>query len=99
MRGAVMKKLTSKEKEQLLTMLDRQSTEQDKKRRRYRNHRAMVNSSRYAGDAVKRLEKLEKKHDQTQRYVAKRSELKVIHLTPGEKRELETKIQEAMPQR
>lgn len=91
-----MKKLTSEEKEQIETMLKQQDTEQDKKRRRYRNYKASIHSSRYSGGAGERLGKLEKKHEKTQNIVAKHSQLKTIHLTAGEKKELEAKIQAAM---
>ena len=91
-----MRELTSEEKEQLQTMLDRQSVEQKKKRRNYRNYKSVIHSSRYSGNAEERLEKLENKHDKTQRQVAKHSELKVIQLTEEEKRRLKAKIQEAM---
>jgi len=91
-----MKKLTLEEKEQIQTMLKQQDTEQDKKRRRYRNHKANIHSSRYSGGAEERLGKLEKKHEKTQNIVAKHSQLKTIHLTERQKRELESKIRDAV---
>lgn len=91
-----MKKLTPKEKQQLQAVFDRQSMEQDKKRRRYRKYKSSIRASRYSGNAEERLEKLEKKHEKTERTVAKHSELKVIRLTEKEKRELEAKIQETI---
>lgn len=77
-------------------MLDRQSVEQKKKHRRYRNYKSVIHASRYSGNAEERLEKLESKHDKTQRQVSKHSELKTIKLTGAEKRRLEAKIREAM---
>ncbi len=91
-----MKKLTTEEKEQIRTMLEQQDAEQHKKRRRYRNYKANIHSSRYPGDAEERLGKLEKKHEKTQHAVAKHSQLKTVHLTEREKKELAAKIREAM---
>ena len=93
---ATMMELTREEKEQLQAMLNRRSMEQKKKLRRYRKYKSVIHSSRYSGNAEERLEKLENKHNKTQRQVAKHSELKVIHLTAEEKRSLEAKIREAM---
>ncbi len=91
-----MKKLTTEEKERIRTMLEQQDAEQHKKRRRYRNYKATIHSSRYSGNAEKRIEKLEKKHEKTQNAVAKHSQLKAIHLTDREKKELGAKIREAL---
>ena len=101
-----MKKPTTEEKERIRAMLEQQDAEQHKKRRRYRTHKtmltAMVKGSKQGGDydrvseeRLERLENLEKKHEETEHQVAKRSELRTIHLTDKEKRELEAKIREA----
>ena len=98
-----MRKLTTEEKERVRTMLEQQDAEQHKKRRRYRTHKtrltAMVKTGandpqrgRATKERLGRLEKLEKKHGRTEHQVAKRSELKTIHLTDREKKELEAKI-------
>ncbi len=91
-----MRELTPEEKEQLQAMLDRQSVEQKKKRRRYRNYKSIMHASRYSGNAEERLENLESKHDKIQRQISKHSELKTIQLTEEKKRSLEAKIREAV---
>lgn len=93
-----MKKLSSEEKAQLQEMLTQQRIEQDKKRRKYRNYKSVIHSSRYSGDAEERIGKLEERYDKVQRQVAKHSELKAMHLTPWQKRTLQARIQESMNQ-
>lgn len=105
-----MKKLTTGEKEQIQIMLKQQDTEQDKKRRRYRAHKARLtrvvkagelsksgntNATRSLKARLEKLENLEKKREKTQHRIEKNLQLKTIHLTDRQKRELEAKIRGA----